>query len=147
MIGFMNALAETTRIKWQNKFTNFTAALARLEEATKQDRYSYLEKAGLVKTFEFTFELAWKALRALLQYRGYDAVSPRDVLKEAYKNGLLSDGEVWLNALDNRNLLVHTYDEETTDTAVLLIKEKYFPALKKLHAALSALVSSDVESL
>jgi nucleotidyltransferase substrate binding protein (TIGR01987 family) len=136
-----------TANKWHNKFANFTKALRKLEQAVAQKQYNDLEKAGLIQTFEFTFELAWKTLQSLLQSRGYNsALGPRDVLKEAYKNSLIDNGEIWLDALDNRNLLAHNYDEPSTNTGVSLIKEKYFPELKKLLTTLTPLVSASTNA-
>jgi nucleotidyltransferase substrate binding protein (TIGR01987 family) len=127
-----------SQIKWQHKFANFEMIFQQLELAVAQTSYSNLEKAGLVQTFEFTFELAWKILQRLLQFRGYEVNGPRDVIKQAYKDGLITNGDEWLNALDNRNMLAHTYDVETSDEAVKLIKNKYYPFLKELHVQLKS---------
>jgi nucleotidyltransferase substrate binding protein (TIGR01987 family) len=53
-----------------------------------------LEKDGVIQRFEFTFELAWKTLQDYFaQELGYaDVKGPRTVLKQAVKDGLVTDG-------------------------------------------------------
>jgi len=45
---------------------------------------------------------------------------------------LIEDGELWLEMLGNRNLMVHAYDEARAKQAHKLITEKYFAALKQV---------------
>ena len=94
----------------------------------------------MVQVFEFTFELAWKTVKDLLFYEGYDDKAPRDVIKRAFEVEYVSeaDGELWLDALDKRNLLSHIYDEATAAEAVTLIRESYAPLLKRIVAFLEA---------
>jgi len=122
--------------RWRQRLQNFEKATSRLVEACKAEDYTDLERAGLVKTFEFSFELAWKTLKDLLFFEGYDERSPREVLRRAFQTGYLteSETEVALDALDKRNLLSHTYDEGVSKEAVSLIKEKYEPMLRSLLA-------------
>lgn len=96
--------------------------------------YSELERAGLVQTFEFSFELCWKTLKDLLFYEGVEARSPRDVLRRAFEAGFLSeaDTETGLDALNKRNLLSHTYDEKTAAEALELITKAYAPMLRRV---------------
>ena len=61
-------------------------------------------------------------------------MTPRQVIKEAFAAKVISDGEVWINMLDNRNLLSHTYDFSVFEQAVKAIAEHYLPAMEKLHA-------------
>ena len=128
-------MSNSDEIRWQQRLANFRKALAQLEAACDLEEYSDLERAGLVQTFEFSFELGWKTLKDLLFYEGYDEKTPRDVIRRAFEAGHLSeeDTETALNALDKRNLLSHTYDEETAEEAVSLIREQYAPMLCRLR--------------
>lgn len=128
-------MSNTDEIRWQQRLDSFRKALAQLEAACELDEYSDLERAGLVQTFEFSFELGWKALKDLLFYEGYDEKTPRDVLRRAYEVGYIdeTDTEIGLDALDKRNLLSHTYNEETAQEALLLIKEQYAPMLRRVR--------------
>jgi len=125
-------MSNTDEIRWQQRLENFQKAFAQLEAACDQEDYSDLERAGLVQVFEFSFELGWKTLKDLLFYEGYDEKTPRDVIRRAFAVGYISESEseTWLDALDKRNLLSHTYDEETAEEAVELIKDHYTPVLR-----------------
>ena len=104
-----------------------------MSSAVARGSYDKLSQAGLIQMFELTFELAWKTLKDKLEYDGLKANSPRDTLKIAFQNGTIHNGELWIEALDNRNLLAHTYDEAKSNEARDLIRGKYFSLLKELH--------------
>ena len=112
--------------------------MSHLDAACAQDAYSDLERAGLVKTFDFSIELAWKTLIDLLFYEGYEEKTPRSVLRRAFEVGYLDEAaaESAPDASDKRNLLSHTYDEETAQEAVNLVKSRYAPMLQALVARL-----------
>lgn len=118
-------------IRWKQRFQNYQQAFKNLEDATKLNQYSKLEQAGLIQTFEFCFELAWKTLKDFLESEGIIASSPREVIKESFKANFIIDGHAWIDALEKRNLPTHTYSEEMSTQAEELIKEKYFPIMKQ----------------
>lgn len=96
-------------VRWLQRLSHFGDANARLHSACAQPEYSDIELAGLVQTFEFTFELAWKTLKDLFAYQGIEIDNPRETFKQAFREGLLADQlEEWLGALTNRNRLAHT---------------------------------------
>ena len=74
------------------------------------------EQQGLIKAFEYTFELAWNTLRDLLRSQG-DAtlLGSRDTLREAFRLGLISNGEAWMLMIQDRNLTSHTYNRVTAE--------------------------------
>ncbi|MBI4533271.1 MAG: nucleotidyltransferase substrate binding protein, partial [Candidatus Melainabacteria bacterium] len=72
--------------------------------------------------FEFTVELFWKLLERILQSLGREVVYPRDILREAYAGKLINNEDTWLNMLQDRNLTLHTYDEELADKIYQNIK-------------------------
>lgn len=131
-------MSNTDEIRWQQRLENFGKALALLDTACDQIEYSDLERAGLVQMFEFTFELSWKVLKDLLFYEGYDVRSPRDAIRKSFEVEYINedDSEVFLDALEKRNLLTHTYDEETALEAERLIKEEFHPLLQRIYAVL-----------
>ena len=124
-------------IRWKQRFQNFDRAVVLLREPFERDvtTLSNLEKEGTIQRFEFTVELAWKTLKDYLEYEGQiiDPVTPRNVVKEAFTAGILGDGQVWIDMLDHSNLLSHTYDAATFDTAVLAIRDRYQAAIEELH--------------
>lgn len=101
-------------------------ALSSLKEILAQPKDKFIV-AGTIQNFEFTFELAWKAMQRFLKLKGVDTGSPNQVLRAAHKEGLIDDLELWLRFLKNRNLSVHTYNEDVAEevysTAILLPNE------------------------
>lgn len=124
-------------IRWKQRFQNFDRAVILLREPIERDitTLSDLEKEGTVQRFEFALELAWKTLKDYLEYGGQviEPVTPRSVIKEAFAARILHDGQVWIDMLDHRNLLSHTYNAETFENAVLAIRDRYLPAIEELH--------------
>jgi len=127
--------------RWQQRFQNFEKAYNKLAEADDLIEYSELEKTGLIKTFEYTFELAWKTLKDILEFEGFEVKSPREAIKQAFQTGYITDGDGWLDILDKRNLMTHTYDEETSQEVLDLIKNKYFDLMEQLYNTLKDKIS------
>jgi len=125
-------MANNDESRWLQRFEHLERAYAQLSAACARESYSDLELAGLVQTFQFTFELAWKTLRDLLFYEGYEANTPRDALQKSFEAGILTDVDPWLQALASRNLLTHTYNQKTAAEAQRLIKTVYWPMLTPL---------------
>ena len=122
---------ESQGIRWKLRFENLKQAFSRLESACAQKEYSELELAGLVQTYEFTFELCWKTLKDLLTFEGYEVNSPRETIKKAFELAVIDDVEHWFNALETRNVLSHTYDVSTAHLAMNWIKTEFEPMLRK----------------
>lgn len=120
-------------IRWEQRFENFENAYKDFSEACSLSSYSKLERSGLIQTFEFTFELAWKTLQDLLSSRGYVGINgPRPVLEKAFQDALITQGEEWLKMMKSRKLTVHTYHEKTAEIIAHDIKTKYYPLLTQL---------------
>ncbi len=126
--------------RWQQRLDSFETALAQLTDACDRQRYDYLELAGLIKTFEFSFELSWKVLKDLLFYEGHDVKAPRAVIRKSFEVDYIdeSDCETLLDALDKRNVLSHVYLLDVAREAEMLIKDSYHPVLIRLHRTLDA---------
>ena len=92
---------------------------------------SDLEKTGTIKSFEFCFELTWKILKRVLTKRGLTTTSPRDVFRIAADNSLTDNPEFWFDAIKKRNLVSHTYKEETAKE-VLDFLPKFQTELNKI---------------
>lgn len=125
--------------RWQQRLDNFGTASAQLTSACERERYDDLDRAGLVKTFEFCYELSWNVLKDLLFYEGYDEKVPRAAIRMSFEVDYLdeADCETLLDALDKRNLS-HTYRSDVARDAETLIKERYHPVLLRLHRTLDA---------
>lgn len=124
-------------IRWKQRFQNFDRAFVRLRESMEQGpaALNQLEKEGVVQRFEYCFELAWKTVKDFMEESGFvfATVTPRQVLKDAFAAKILTDGQVWIDMLDHRNLLSHTYNFASFEKAVEAIHARYLIALGQLH--------------
>ena len=130
-------MAEETR--WKQRFSNYRKSLKNLETAINLDNPDLVQKAGIIQFFEISFELAWKLLKDYLQAQGFNEVkSPRASIKKAFEIEIIKDGTAWLEALENRNLSAHTYDEATSDLIINEITNTYYPLLHNLAEKMSS---------
>jgi nucleotidyltransferase substrate binding protein (TIGR01987 family) len=127
-------------IRWKQRLSNFKKSLAHLADAVKIKEPSIIQQAGTIQFFEMSFELAWKSVKDYLQEQGFiDIKSPKATIKKAFEISLIEDGHLWLEALENRNLATHTYDEKTAKKIYDLICNSYFPLLEELKNKLEEL--------
>lgn len=124
-------------IRWKQRFENFDKSYKLLKKYSSKPITTELERAGIIQFFEMTFELAWKVLKDYLESEGYTVKSPRETVKQAFQIGVIDNGHVWMDALSNRNLTTHTYDEELANKMTNEILSAYLPELKKMHDKLS----------
>lgn len=99
-------------------------AWKRLQESTGEASDA-LDRDGVIKRFEFTFELFWKTLKILLEYEGFRCTGPRSCIKEAFRRDLLKEGETALDMLEDRNRTSHLYDEATAKEIFERIRSTY----------------------
>jgi nucleotidyltransferase substrate binding protein (TIGR01987 family) len=123
-------------IRWKQRFENFEKSFLLLKEYSKIENPSKVERAGGIQFFEMSFELAWKVLKDYLESEGFEVKSPKATLKQAFQSGIIEDGYLWMDGLDDRNLTVHTYDESTAEEMELKIKNEYYFILEKLYLKL-----------
>ena len=87
-------------------------ALARLEEALTRPEDAIVRDAS-IQRFEFTFEMAWRAIQAHARRHGLDCQSPRECVRMAFRLGLIERDSRWLAMVEDRNRAVHLYDEDS----------------------------------
>lgn len=121
-------------ICWEQRFQNFNKAFKLLERTIAIKEPNEAEIGGMIQFYETTFELAWKTLKDFIESEGFIVKSPRETIKHAFQMGIIEDGEKWLEALDDRNLTTHIYDEKIARKVTLKIKNNYFLLIKKLHS-------------
>jgi nucleotidyltransferase substrate binding protein (TIGR01987 family) len=123
-------------IRWVQRYNNYQKALAVLERtaALAADRsLSEAEQQGLIKGFEFTFELGWNVLKDFLEEKGFnDFHGSKDTIRIAFREGLLDNGEAWMNMINSRNESSHTYNTETADEIAGSIFNTYIFEFQKL---------------
>ena len=120
--------------KLEERKEDFKKALIRLEEALKKDLNDDIIIDGIIQRFEFTFEQAWKVMKLYLEEQGIldEALAPRSTIRCAFKHKVITDGDIWIEMMLDRNRTSHMYDEETAVNIDKLVKEKYVGEFKKL---------------
>ncbi|SDF71290.1 nucleotidyltransferase substrate binding protein [Sporolituus thermophilus] len=130
---------DSADIRWRQRYQNFAKAVAQLTEFVEKDELNKFEVQGLIQCFEYTFELAWKTAKDYLEAQGFVVKSPRQALQTAFQAGLIADGHTWIDALEKRKLMAHTYNEGLAREAEGLIRAKYYPVIKALYHELARL--------
>ncbi|OOG77726.1 nucleotidyltransferase substrate binding protein [Algoriphagus sp. A40] len=124
---------ENKDVRWKQRFQNFKKAFLQLEKAVNTPDLNELERQGLIKAFEFTYELAWTTLKDYLVEMGYaELIGSKDTFRQAFQTGLISDGEVWMEMVKSRNLTSHTYNQDTAESIEEDVITTYYPLLKQL---------------
>lgn len=117
--------------KIQSQFEDLQKAFGRLKEAVILPSEVTINQDATIQRFEFTFELAWKLMKTILETEGLEAISPKNVIREGATIGLIDDPQKWFEFLENRNLSVHTYKEEIAQKVYQSAKE-FIPFVDKL---------------
>jgi nucleotidyltransferase substrate binding protein (TIGR01987 family) len=124
-------------VRWCQRLQSFRKAFAHLSDGVKlagERRLSWLEKQGVIQAFEFTHELAWNVLKDYLEAQGIQGVvGSRGATREAFKNGLITNGEVWMDMIKSRTQTSHTYNEETADEITEAILTRYHGEFEKFQ--------------
>ena len=130
-------------IRWKQRFNNYTQALQTLRRAVELSRQrdlSELEEQGLIQGFEFTHELAWNVLKDYLEEQGViGIIGSKNATREAFKNGLIGDGQTWMDMIKARNLTSHTYNPDIAGSIAKDILTRFYPALADMEKRFSLL--------
>jgi len=129
--------------RWKYRFANYKRALTLLREAMdtrNESGLNQLETEGAIQRFEVTMELAWNVMKDYLQHDGvaFDQITPRSVIRKACEAKLTEHGATWMDALDARNKMSHTYDAQAADRVVNEIANRYLAAMEDLCRFLTA---------
>lgn len=120
-------------IRWKQRFQNFEKAFLLLQKYVKIVKPNEIERAGIIQFFEMAFELSWKLMKDYLESTGFLLQSPRESIKQAFQTNLIEDGHIWIDALNDRNLTAHTYDEKLALQIIEVIRKKYYPEMNKFY--------------
>lgn len=118
----------------------YARAMDRLHAALKQPKDEFMRDSA-IQRFEFTFDLAWKAIKAFLEARrGILCTSPKTCFRDAYAQKLISYEDFWLTLTDMRNATAHTYNEEEAERVYTQLPK----ALEHFRMLLAELKKQDV---
>ena len=133
---------EKADIRWEQRFSNYQKALTQLQKFIDKGDLSDLEKQGLIKAFEYTYELAWNTLKDFLEFQGQtDIYGSRDATRRAFQVGIIENGESWMDMLKSRNATSHTYNIEVAEEICQAVVDDYFPLFIQLKEKLGKLCS------
>jgi nucleotidyltransferase substrate binding protein (TIGR01987 family) len=127
----MDNASQAQDIRWKQRFDNFCRAYANLHDAVELSQtrtLSKLEEQGLIQSFEYTHELAWKVLKDYLEEQGFtDIIGSKNATRIAFKEGLIQQGEVWMAMIEARNQTSHSYNLEIAAAVSEKVRHAYYP--------------------
>jgi nucleotidyltransferase substrate binding protein (TIGR01987 family) len=137
----------TDKPRWLYRFNSYKRAYKLLSKAidlADERELSDLEEEGFIQRFEYTWELAWKLLADLLDEDGValETRTPKSVVRAAFAAKLIADGDAWMDALDARNKMAHTYNETDFEEVVEEVRTTYFNLFSSLHQTALARVAA-----
>ena len=130
------------KARWQYRFDNFSRAYALLQEANdlnSENKLDQLGKEGMIRRFKHSVDLAWKTIKDYLEDQGLvlSQRTPKAVIEEAVAAKLIERGDDWMNLMDARNDISHTYDFGRFEAVIKQTDEKYLPCFGELHEKLA----------
>ncbi len=124
-------------LRWKKRFQNFENARIQLYNtcyAYQKNRFDSELQSQFVRSFEFTFKLAWKTVKDYLLYQGVrDVDFPRDVIKKGFSYKIIEDGQVWINIIEDDALITGSKDRESVGRAATNIAASYLKALDQVY--------------
>jgi nucleotidyltransferase substrate binding protein (TIGR01987 family) len=130
-------------IRWKQRLSNLTRAKKMLDgiDTERVEDMSYVEIAGWIHIFDLVFELSWKTLRDYMvaQWESESMNFTREVLTIGLARGLITDGDIWIEMLADRNTSTHEYDEAAAEEVIRHIQQTYISTLHSLHVTLTGL--------
>ncbi len=131
-------MSEQQDIRWKQRFSNYQKALTQMADFMSVPELNRREEQGLIKAFEYTYELAWKTLKDFLEYQGVgEIVGSRDAFRKAFAEGMIEDGHIWMRMIESRNKTTHTYNEETAKEIIDSVMAEIYPAFCELEQTLN----------
>ena len=115
--------------RWIQRLDNYEKAVSVLDRIfliSKERELTEAEQMGLIQSFEFSFELAWKLMKDFLTSKGiFEIIGSKDAIRQAFSDGIIQNGEIWMNMIDSRNETSHAYDEKIAEKVVEDISNSY----------------------
>ena len=134
----------TEDIRWIQRLDNWNRALLQLSKFMERTELNELEEQGLIQSFEYNHELAWKTQKDFLLASGYsDLFGSKNVARKAFEVGLVDNGEVWMAMVKSRNESSHTYNEDVTRKIVNAIEDDYYDAFCALNKKMNELAEKE----
>lgn len=153
-------------IRWHQRFSNYRKALAKLTNNIRyiKEMYNHMSfeddevfndialniediyKQGLIQSFEFTHELAWKVMQDFAKDQGISEIrGSKDATRYAAKTELIDNAHEWMDMILSRNETSHTYNEETANDIFSAIITRYYPLLLDFETKIESIQRANSE--
>jgi nucleotidyltransferase substrate binding protein (TIGR01987 family) len=121
-------------IRWKQRLDNYQKAVRQLTKFIEKGELNELEEQGMIKAFEYTYELAWKMIKDYYEEQGeVNIQGSRDALRLAFQREIIKDGDNWMKMIKSRIATVHTYNEEVAKQIIQDIRNLYFQLFVELQ--------------
>ena len=134
-------------VRWRQRFQSFRKAFSQLSKAgklAKERELSDLEEQGLIQAFEFIPRTCMEDAEGLSRIARHDEFyGSKDATREAFSNGLIEEGDVWMEMIRSRNETSHTYNEETADQIAEAIISQYQAEFEQFTRRFAALEDAE----
>ena len=121
-------------VNWHQTFSSYLKTVALLDKFVQKGLpLNTMEQLGLIKSFEYTYELGWNTIKDFYENQGETNMQgSRDAIHLGFKRGLITQGDVWMEMLKDRNRTAHTYNEKTAEEIAGNILSRYFDVFTQL---------------
>ena len=120
-------------IRWIQRYNNFNKSLDLLRKYVDKGELTELERPGLIKLFETTYEMAWLTIKDFYESQGEIGIQgSKDAFRMAIQRELIKEGEKWMEMIESRMLTAHTYNEKTAGEVEESVVENYYPLFEQL---------------
>ena len=127
-------------IRWIQRLNHFSKALTQLTKFIEKGDLNELEQQGLIQAFEYTYELAWNAVKDYFEAQGETEIhGSRDAFRLAFRRGLIEDGQVWMDMIKSRTLTAHTYNQDVAEEIAEDITTRYYSEFVALRSRMDEL--------
>ena len=123
-------------LRWKQRFQNFEKSFQVFQRRIDEyqgDPEKEAFRMALIQSFEIILELSWKTLKDYLENEGFIVNTPKQVIRQAYQAEVIRHGEKWMEALKQRNLTSHTYNEDTAKDVLNFVAAQFYGIARELY--------------
>ena len=121
-------MQELKRRKLNEALSDLHRCISAYKPSTAETRSIYF--IALTKAFEVALEYGWKELKRIIEDKGLEVFSPKDVVREAANIEILAEPSLWIDCINARNLSVHDYFS-LSEEAILDLSERFLNSALK----------------
>lgn len=116
----------------KESYETFKTAFLKLKEFVGTDDGSEKDRGAIINAYQYTFELWWKCLQKYLQQMELiEEFGPSSTIRTAIQYKFIDDKQEYMDLLRDRNLITHTYKEDTANYIYERIKNIYVELLQE----------------